>query len=330
MKFAIIGAGRIGKVHARSVSENPDATLSLVYDPVEAAAKALAEQYNATPCTDIDEVFSSEVDAVIICSPTPLHPEHVRRSVAAGKACLCEKPVAGTIEEARELVSELENSPVAVMLGFNRRFDPSFAAIHRAVDEGKIGKLEQLSIISRDPAAPPADYIAVSGGIFSDMTIHDFDMARFFLGDIEEVYAVGQYLEPDLESTLKEYGDFDGAFVTLKAKNGAVATITNSRHCATGYDQRIEAFGPEGSLVADNLRPTTVRLNTREVSAAQDPYLDFFLERYTAAFGSELSAFIEWAKTGKQSGPSAQDGLDALVLAQAAAESARTGKPVKI
>ncbi|MDO5747854.1 MAG: inositol 2-dehydrogenase [Actinomycetaceae bacterium] len=326
MKFAIIGAGRIGQVHARSVSENPDAELTLIYDPDLGAAKLLADKHYAKACDNEDDVFSSDIDAVIVCSPTPLHPDHVRKAVAANKAVLCEKPVAGSIEEAQALCDELKDNPNPVMLGFNRRFDPSFAKVHRMVDEGKIGKLEQLAIISRDPAAPPKEYIRVSGGIFADMTIHDFDMARFFLGEIESVYTIGQNLDPELADT----GDFDGAYVLLKNKEGVVASIVNSRHCATGYDQRLEAFGPDGSLVADNKRPTTVQVNTREISAAQDPYLDFFLERYTQAFGNELAAFMKWVETGKVCGPTVEDGVKALILAKAAEESARKGTVITL
>ena len=192
------------------------------------------------------------------------------------------------------------------------------------VADGRIGELEQLTIISRDPAAPPVEYIKVSGGIFRDMTIHDFDMARFFLGDIVEVHAVGQNLDEDIKAT----GDFDAAVVTLKAASGAVATIINNRHCASGYDQRLEASGHDGALFAENIRATTVRLSNAEVTDAQEPYLDFFLERYADAYRLELSAFIEAVEAGTTPPTSIDDAIKALRLAEAATTSAQTGQPV--
>ena len=227
------------------------------------------------------------------------------------------------VEAAR---SELDAVEVPVMFGFNRRFDPSFAAARAAVEAGRIGDIEQLTIISRDPAAPPAEYIKVSGGIFRDMTIHDFDTARFFLGEIEEVYAAGQNLDP----ALKDTGDFDAAVVTLKAASGAVATIINNRHCSSGYDQRLEASGREGALFAENIRATTVRLSNGEVTDAQEPYLDFFLERYADAYRIELSAFIEAVEAGTKPPTGIEDAIAALRLAEAATESAHSGQPVRL
>ncbi|MDO5035070.1 MAG: inositol 2-dehydrogenase [Actinomycetaceae bacterium] len=323
IRIGIIGAGRIGRVHARSVAAHPQAKLTLIADPMIESAKEVADAYGAKATTEASDVFASEeVDAIIICSPTPLHGDHIVAAAAAGKPALCEKPLAMDSESAAEIRRRLEEqgtpNPI-VMLGFNRRFDPSFAAIHKAVEEGEIGELEQLTIISRDPAAPPKEYIAVSGGIFKDMTIHDFDMVRNFLGDIKSVVAVGQNLDPELADT----GDFDGVVVTLTNEKGYSATITNSRHCASGYDQRLEAFGPKGALFAENIRPTTVRRSNGEVTDAQDPYLDFFLERYEAAYSLELSAFIDAVQAGEVPTPGINDGAEALRLAEAAEESAK-------
>ncbi|NDR54253.1 inositol 2-dehydrogenase [Actinomyces sp. 565] len=327
LNIAIIGAGRIGHVHARTVAAHPQAKLALVCDPFGDAAEKLASQYGARSCKDAEEVFSDpEVDAVVVGSPTPLHIPHLLAAAKAGKAVLCEKPIALNMQDVDSARTELDAVTTPVMFGFNRRFDPSFAAVRAAVRQGRIGELEQLTIISRDPAAPPAEYIKVSGGIFRDMTIHDFDTARFFLGDIVEVHAVGQHLDPAIAAT----GDFDAAVVTLKAASGAVATIINNRHCASGYDQRLEASGREGALLAENVRAHTVRLSNAEVTDAQEPYLDFFLERYADAYRLELSAFIEAVEAGTTPPTGIADAVAALRLAEAATESAHTGQPVRL
>ena len=327
LNIAIIGAGRIGHVHARTVAAHPRARLVLVCDPVGDAAQNLAAQYGARSCKEAEEVFADpEVDAVVIGSPTPLHIPHLLAAAKAGKAVLCEKPIALDMKDVEAARAELDAITTPVMFGFNRRFDPSFAAVRAAVAEGRIGELEQLTIISRDPAAPPVEYIKVSGGIFRDMTIHDFDTARFFLGDIVEVHAVGQNLDADI----KETGDFDAAVVTLRAASGAVATIFNNRHCASGYDQRLEASGRDGALFAENVRATTVRLSNAEVTDAQEPYLDFFLERYADAYRIELSAFIEAVEEGTPTPTTVDDAVAALRIAEAATESARTGAVITL
>ena len=325
LRIAVIGAGRIGHVHAKTIAAHPQAELALVCDPMGTAAEDLAALYGARSCKEAGEVFADpEVDAVVVGSPTPLHIPHLLAAAKAGKAVLCEKPIALDMKDVDAARAELDAVTTPVMFGFNRRFDPSFAAVHAAVADGRIGELEQLTIISRDPAAPPAEYIKVSGGIFRDMTIHDFDMARFFLGDIVEVHAVGQNLDEDIKAT----GDFDAAVVTLKAASGAVATIINNRHCASGYDQRLEASGHDGALFAENIRATTVRLSNAEVTDAQEPYLDFFLERYADAYRLELSAFIEAVEAGTTPPTSIDDAIKALRLAEAATTSAQTGQPV--
>lgn len=327
LNIAIIGAGRIGHVHAKTVAAHPQARLALVCDPFGDAAEKLAAEYGARSCKDADEVFADpEVDAVVVGSPTPLHIPHLLAAAKAGKAVLCEKPIALDMKDVVAAQAELDAITTPVMFGFNRRFDPSFAAVRKAVLDGKVGELEQLTIISRDPAAPPVEYIKVSGGIFRDMTIHDFDTARFFLGDIVEVHAVGQNLEP----AIKETGDYDAAVVTLRAASGAVATIINNRHCASGYDQRLEASGRDGALFAENVRATTVRLSNTEVTDAQEPYLDFFLERYADAYRLELSAFIEAVESGSPTPTTIDDAVAALRIAEAATESARSGQPVSL
>lgn len=327
VRFGIIGAGRIGYVHARSISQHEEAELVSITDPVEANAQRVVKEFGGKIVADADQIFADpEIDAVVVCSPTPLHIEHIIKGTKAGKAVMCEKPVAMETAAVEELYRQLEGENVRVMMGFNRRFDPNFAEAHELLEKGEIGELQQVTIISRDPAAPPAEYIKVSGGIFKDMTIHDFDMARFFLGDITEVSAVGQNMDPEIA----KLGDFDGCVITLKSAAGKVATIVNSRTCATGYDQRLEAFGSKGSVFVENVRPTTVRLSQEHFSASQGPYLDFFLERYQAAYSQELSDFIAAFQGKRDFSPSVYDGVKALQIAEAAEKSAKSGETVKL
>ncbi len=325
-RIAIIGTGRIGQVHARAVVAHPQAQLTLVCDPFESSAKALAERYGAAWCLDATEVFASDdVDAVIIGSPTQFHVEHILAAVAAGKKVLCEKPIALALEEAERCLRELGDN-TDVMLGFNRRFDPTFNEIHRRVRAGEIGDLHQLTVISRDPAAPPAEYVTGSGGIFKDMTIHDFDMVRYFLDDIVEVVAIGT----NADEAIRAQGDFDQVMVTLKSSDGTMATIINSRTCAFGYDQRLEAFGSKGALNADNLTATSVRKATGDQTDARSRIMDFFLDRYVDAYRLELDAFLSSIADGSPMSPSVTDGYEALRLAEAAATSAREGRVVRL
>ncbi|HLS49143.1 MAG TPA: inositol 2-dehydrogenase [Actinomycetaceae bacterium] len=327
VRIAVIGAGRIGAVHAATAARHPEAELRLVYDPVGDAAEQLAEMHGARATRDLAEVYAADdVDAVIIGSPTPLHVEHIIGSVRAGKAVLCEKPVDLDLARVDECLAAVAGQEHRVMIGFNRRFDPTFAEIQARVRAGEIGPLQQLTIISRDPAPPPVAYLAQSGGMFRDMTIHDFDTARFFLGEIVEVRAVGQQLDPAVAAA----GDFDAAVTTLVAASGAVATIINSRHCATGYDQRLEAFGPDGTLEAVNHTATAVRSNTATSSGAAGPYLDFFLQRYAEAYSLELGHFIDAVREGRAPATTLADGRAALVLADAATHSATTGERVEL
>ncbi|RMB61627.1 inositol 2-dehydrogenase [Tessaracoccus antarcticus] len=325
-RIAIIGAGRIGQVHARAVLAHPQAELALVCDPFEANARSLAEAHGVAWCLDAAEVFASDdVDAVIIGSPTRFHVDHILAAVAAGKKVLCEKPVALELSEAERCLRELgENTDV--MMGFNRRFDPTFSEIHHRVADGEIGDVQQLIVVSRDPAAPPAEYVAGSGGIFKDMTIHDFDMVRFFLGDIVEVVAIGT----NVDEAIAAQGDFDQVIVTLKSAEGRMATIINSRTCSFGYDQRLEAFGSEGTLSADNLTATAVRKASGNQTEAKSRVMDFFLDRYVDAYRLELDAFLTAVADGSPMSPSVRDGYEALRLADAATISAHEGRIVSL
>ena len=326
IRFALIGAGRIGHVHARSIAAHPQAELAMICDPFEDNAKSLAEQYQVPYVLDPAEVFASDVDAIVIGSPTPMHVEHILAGVRAGKRVLCEKPVALDLAEAERCRDELGAEADRVMLGFNRRFDPTFADIHARVAAGEIGELQQFTVISRDSAAPPAQYVASSGGIFRDMSIHDFDMVRHFLGDIVEVSAFGS----NTIQEIADEGDFDQAVITLRAADGRVATIINSRTCCYGYDQRMEAFGDKGSLSADNLTSTQVRKAGPELTEGRGAILDFFLDRYVNAYALELSAFIEAVQADGPVSPNVHDGVLALQIADAATVSAKERRTVTL
>ncbi|WCC80348.1 inositol 2-dehydrogenase [Cutibacterium equinum] len=327
INIAIIGAGRIGHVHARAIGARDDVTLALICDPFEQNARALAEKYGVRYCLDPDDVFDDPtIDAVVIGSPTQFHVDHILKAVNSGKRVMCEKPIALDIESAKRCIDELGDRADQVMMGFNRRFDPTFSALKRRLDDGEIGALQQFIVVSRDPAAPPASYIAGSGGIFKDMTIHDFDMVRHFLGDIAEVNAVGTNVCPEIA----EQGDLDQVIVTLKSRDGKLATIVNSRTCAFGYDQRIEAFGAAGMLSADNLTATAVRKATSTQTEAKTAVLDFFLERYEDAYRIELETFLDSIAVGGVVSPSVRDGYEALVLADAASRSAKEHRVVTL
>lgn len=327
LRLAIIGAGRIGQVHARTIYAHPKAELALIADPVPGAAAALAGCFGARATEDVDDVFADPmVDAVVVCSPTAHHVDQIIAAVAAGKAVLTEKPVDLSVTRVDECLAAIAGSEHRVMVGFNRRFDPGVVELKARVDAGEVGELRQVTIISRDPAAAPAQYMVSSGGIFKDMTIHDFDMARFLLGDIAEVSASGHAFIDDI----RDIGDIDTCSVTLTAPSGATATILNSRVCAAGYDQRIEVFGPKGALETTNLRTTGVRSSGAGGTEVAGPYLSFFLERYAAAYTAELDHFITSIRAGTAPSPSVLDGRAALAIAEAAGASLATKAQVRV
>ncbi|MFU8947425.1 Gfo/Idh/MocA family oxidoreductase [Mycetocola zhadangensis] len=325
LTFALIGAGRIGNVHAANVAGHPGARLGVVVDPVPGAAERLAEPFGARSSTDISAAFADDIDAVIVGSPTPFHVDHILAAVSAGKAVLVEKPVDLDLARVDECIATVGADASRVMVGFNRRFDPGVNELITRAKNGDVGPVRQLTIISRDPAAPPLSYVAQSGGIFRDMAIHDLDLARAVLGDFVEVEALGQRSDPALE----EFGDFDGAVTTLRTADGAIATIINSRFCATGYDQRLEAFGALGSLETANHRETSVVFNSQAGSTSRQ-YQNFFLTRYAAAYRAELDHFIASIEAGTAPQPNLHDGRAALLLADAATESATSGVRVAL
>jgi myo-inositol 2-dehydrogenase / D-chiro-inositol 1-dehydrogenase len=329
IRVAVLGAGRIGKIHAGNVAKNPNCRLVAVADPIGDAAATLAKQLGAEASKDSAATATrADVDAIVICTPTDTHIDLLLNGARAGKAVLCEKPIDLDIKRADAAVAEVEKLKAKVMIAFNRRFDPSFAALKKSIDAGTIGEVHQVVITSRDPGPPPLSYIATSGGIFRDMAIHDFDLARFLLGDepVEAMAVASSLVDP----AIGKAGDFDTLMVVLKTASGKQCHINNSRQAVYGYDQRAEVFGSKGMLLNDNLRATTLRTFTANQTEMREPLLNFFLERYDAAYRAELDAFISALDGGKPMPVTARDGRQALRLADAALESAQTGKAVKI
>ncbi|PWW00010.1 myo-inositol 2-dehydrogenase [Hoeflea marina] len=327
LHFALLGAGRIGKVHAKAIYANPDATLAAVADAMPGAASDIASHYGCEVRSIEDIELAADIDAVVICTPTNTHADLIERFVRAGKAVFCEKPIDLSLDRVRECLRTVESTGGKLMVGFNRRFDPHFAAVRKAIDEGAIGDVEMVQIISRDPGAPPADYIAVSGGIFRDMTIHDFDMARFVLGEEPvSVFATASVLT---DPEIARLGDYDSVSVVLTTKSGRHCSISNSRRASYGYDQRLEVHGSTGSVAIENQRPISVEIATR-TGYTRPPLHDFFMTRYTDAYAAEIAAFVEVVKNGKAPSPNGQDGLMALALAEAALQSVKEGRAVAV
>jgi len=328
VSFAILGCGRIGRMHARNIKAHPRAELLGVYDVVAKAAEEVAAELGAKVLGSVDEALHDpKIDAVFIASSTDTHVDLITRAAKAGKAVLCEKPIDLDIARVEACWNEIGKLDPLVMIGFNRRFDPSFKALRDRIQGGELGRLEQVVITSRDPAPPPVQYVKGSGGLFRDMTIHDFDMARYLAGDIVEVQAMGGNL---IDPGIKEVGDIDAAMVTLRAASGALVHINNSRRCSYGYDQRIEAFGEKGMLQAQNRRPTTVEAWGANVTEARDPVLNFFIERYFEAYMAEINHFVDCVEKRETPLASFTEGREALRLADAALESLRTGQIVRL
>lgn len=328
LRIAVIGAGRIGFVHSGNVAALKGARLEYIVDPIPASASRIAELHGCKTSSDPIEVLNSgEIDAVIIGSPTPTHLPLLEAAIDAGVHVLCEKPIDLHIENIDRLREKINKSDRLVAIGFNRRMDPHYLSLKERVSRGEIGQIEQIISISRDPNPAPREYIAVSGGIFRDMTIHDFDMARNFIPNIVEVTATGTNSFSDY---IKTEGDFDNISVTLKGSQGEIVTIINSRHCSFGYDQRFEVFGDKGMLRISNLTNTMVEHFDEKHTAAGDPYLDFFLERYQASYKTELELFIKGIIDGTNYNSTFDDGRAAIMLADAAHESSRTGKTIKV
>jgi len=328
IKLALLGAGRIGQVHAANIHQSSRATLHAVVDVNAESARALAERYGAQASSDVDAVLADPaVQGVMICTSTDTHVDMILKATQRKLPIFCEKPVDLDLARVDACLAEVERAGVPLFIGFNRRFDPHFRALRDAVRRGDAGDVEIVKITSRDPAPPPPAYVRVSGGIFRDMMIHDLDMARFLLGEEPvEVFATGSCL---VDPGIGEAGDVDTAMVILKTARGALCHIDNSRRAVYGYDQRIEVFGSQGMLQAANPTPTTVLRYTREAVLVDKPYY-FFLDRYPDAFRAELDHYLDVIAGSATPLVTGRDGRQALVLADAALESLKAGRPVAL
>jgi myo-inositol 2-dehydrogenase / D-chiro-inositol 1-dehydrogenase len=330
VKVGLIGAGRIGSLHAEHLAHRiPGAELVAVADVAIEAAQACAARYEVPLVSgDYRDLLEAEgLDAVVICSSTDTHAQIIGEAAQAGKQIFCEKPIDFDLQRIDRALQAVEEAGVKLQIGFNRRFDPNFRRVREAVAGGQIGRPHILRITSRDPAPPPLSYIRVSGGIYLDMMIHDFDMARYVMGsEVEEVYAAGNVL---VDPAIGEAGDVDTTVVTLRFANGAMGTIDNSRQAVYGYDQRVEVFGSGGMIRAENETADRVVLSDAEGVRAALP-LYFFVERYTEAYIAEMEAFVEAVQHDTPPPVSGADGRAPVVIARAAARSLRARRPVRL
>ena len=324
--IAIFGLGRIGKMHADIITQRVDGLdVAAVYDIHAESAQAVADTIGCDRAETVDEIMSSDVDAVAICTSTDTHVDLAVAAAEAGKSIFLEKPVSLNLAEVDRAVAAINAAGVPIQIGFNRRFDPGHAAVQQAAASGALGDLHMVKITSRDPAPPPIEYIEVSGGMFNDMTIHDFDMARFVTGsEIIEVFAKGANR---VDPAIGEAGDIDTAMLLLTHENSTLTYIDNSRQAVYGYDQRVEAFGSKGMAISENPRPHSTELHTA-AGTQLEPIPYFFIERYTESFTNEWLAFAEGLATGNML-LGIEDGRAPLVAGIAALKSHQEGRPVK-
>ncbi len=330
INFALLGAGRIGKMHAKIINENPYANLKFVYDVNTESASKVAEENNAKITqTPLEAINNEEVDAILIASATPTHTEFLIMGTEANKSILCEKPIDLDINKVNECRKKISGKSNIIQIGFNRRFDNSHAKLQQARLNGEIGDLEMIIISSRDPAPPGLDYLNAAGGFFRDTTIHDFDLSRFILGDdpIEEVSAFGDNL---FDENVKKAKDFDTAMFILKSKTGVLIHINNSRRAVYGYDQRVEIFGSKGMMISGNQTPTSVEKFSSIQTSSREPIYNFFIERYQQAYTVQLNEFIKTIKNNEKSKVNFDDGRNALILANAAYDSFNSKSVVKV
>jgi myo-inositol 2-dehydrogenase/D-chiro-inositol 1-dehydrogenase len=330
VRVGLIGAGRIGRVHANNLAYRiPAAELVAIADVNPAAARALADTCRVPRAVADYGVLldDPEIDAIVICSSTNTHAQIIEEAAAAGKQIFCEKPIDLSLARTDEALAAVERAGVKLQIGFNRRFDANYRRVRQAVESGEIGTPHLVHIISRDPAPPPMEYVRVSGGMFVDMTIHDFDMARYLVGEeVEEVYTAAAVL---VDPAIGEAGDVDTALITLRFAGGAMACIDNSRRAVYGYDQRAEVLGSRGAVQTGNQYANAAIISTGE-SIRRDLPLNFFMDRYVESFVAEMTAFIEAVRDDTPTPVTGYDGRMALILALAARKSHREGRPVRM
>ncbi len=323
IELALFGAGQIGSIHARNIAADPKARLKYVVDPRPDAAQRIAAATGAAIVDRASALADPAIGGVVIASATDTHAEIAIAAAASGKAIFCEKPIDLALDRVDACLAAVARAGVPFQIGFNRRFDPSFRAVRDAIDAGRVGKVELVVITSRDPAPDSEDYLRVSGGLFRDMTIHDFDMARLLLGEEpSEVFATGSCL---IDPVFARLGDFDTVMVVLRTASGRLCHINNSVRAVYGYDQRIEVFGSAGMLRAANLTPTSLEYSGADGIVSDKP-LYFFLERYAEAYVAELRSFVASIAEGRQPVPGAEDGRRAMLLAEAALASSKSGR----
>jgi myo-inositol 2-dehydrogenase/D-chiro-inositol 1-dehydrogenase len=330
LHIGIIGAGRIGRVHAETLAFRlPEAQTVAITDVNRDAAQALAARCNISRIAEsaAQIIADPQIEAVLICSPTPTHADLIVEAAKAGKHIFCEKPIAHCLGQIDRALAAVEAAGVQLQIGFNRRFDANFARVRKAVAGGEIGVPSLMHIISRDPAPPPLSYIRTSGGIFADMTIHDFDMARFLIGDeVEEIYTVGGVMvDPEIGLA----GDLDTALVVLRFRNGVIGTIDNSRKAAYGYDQRVEILGSKGKIATENCYPNQAVVSTGDAVYTDLP-LNFFMERYTESFTAELRSFVNAVLENRATEVNGMDGRIPVQMALAARKSYDEHRPVRM
>jgi len=329
VKIGIIGVGRIGQVHAKSIQSIPSATVVMISDIWEEGAKKACETFNIPRWTkDPNELINDpEVEAVLICSPTDQHADQIIACAKAGKFIFCEKPISLNVEIIDEVCKVIDETNAKCMVAFQRRFDPTFRRLRDAVETGEVGDVHMVHIVSRDPGPPPIAYIAQSGGLHCDMAIHDFDMARFIVGsEVIEVYAKG---ECRVDNAIAEAGDIDTSLVVLKFANGAIATVSNSRKATYGYDQRVEVFGSKGMIQSNNLFHNQCTLSLGD-AVKQDLPMNFFMDRYKDAYLNEMIAFVEMCTTNSPPPCGVTEGRNAAKISVAAKQSMDSNLPVQL
>ena len=330
LNIVLIGAGRIGRMHAQNIFLHPKCNLSFVYDVNQKSATDIANKYNSKVASSVEEAINNKAtDVVFIASATPTHVNFITKAAQSGKAIFCEKPIDLDIEKVNQCLKEIKDYNVPIQIGFNRRFDNSHRKVKLAKENGEIGELEMVIITSRDPEPPGLDYLKAAGGFFRDTTIHDFDLSRFILGEdpIVEVFAYGSQL---ISQECKDLGDHDTAMFIMKSQKGVLIHINNSRRAVYGYDQRVEVFGSKGMMISNNQSVTSVEKFDDKSTHVKDPIHFFFIERYDQAYKDQLNDFVNTLENKNKPTVTFEDGRNALILANAAYESFESGKSVKV